>query len=350
MYTVRSNIRFRSISFVISFILLFSIEGCTRSDLSDIQSKEAPSVTITPTSDSVETVAIDNNDIKRLEDIDKLDQVISINEVKLSPYYYEVYRTNAKDVGLPEALDDKFSYKIMYKSGDYEVVGYISAPADYLEKNYPILMYNRGGHGNSGEVTPDLLCLFADMGYIAIATQYRGNDGGTGKEDYGGTDVQDVISLIGLAELLPFGNGEIYMLGVSRGGLETYCAIKEEYLAGRDRISAAVILSGVSDLGKLYNVREQAMKDILRAYVGGTPEQVPEEYEKRSAVYWPELIDTPLLICHAKTDERVPVEQAETMFDMLKDHDKNVELMLYDEGHGFSLESFEYAFKWLQSH
>jgi dipeptidyl aminopeptidase/acylaminoacyl peptidase len=333
-----------------SFILLFSLAGCTRNNLSDIQLKEAPSVTITPASDSVETVALDNNDINRIDDIYKLDQVISINEVKLSAYYYEVYRSNAEYLGLPEGLDDKFNYKIMYKSGDYEVVGYISAPADYLEKSYPILIYNRGGNGNYGEVTPSDLCLYAHMGFIVIATQYRGNDGGTGKEDYGGADVQDVISLIDLAEELPFGNGKIYMLGSSRGGLETYCALKEESLAGKDRISAAVVAFGVSDLVNSYNMRDQGMKDTLRRYVGGTPEQVPEEYEKRSAVCWPELINIPLLICHGRSDESVPVEQAETMYDMLKEQDKDVELMLYDGGHGFSPESFEYVFEWLLSH
>ena len=64
------------------------------------------------------------------------------------------------------------------------MIGYISAPVDYMEKSYPILIYNRGGNGNFGEVNPDQLCLYSHMGYIVFATQYRGNDGGTGKEDY----------------------------------------------------------------------------------------------------------------------------------------------------------------------
>ncbi len=188
------------------------------------------------------------------------------------------------------------------------------------------------------------------MGYIVIATQYRDNDGGTGKDEYGGADVLDVISLIDVAELLPFGNGKLYMLGASRGGLETYCVLKEEYLAGKDRISAAVVAYGVSDLVKLYHFRDQGMKDVLVKYIGGSPEQVPEEYEKRSAVYWPELINTPLLICHGKTDERAPVEQAEIMYDLLKQQDKEVELVLHEKGHGLTPESFRYAFEWLGEH
>ncbi len=347
---MKSNISSRLIPFVMSLLFLFSFVGCTRSYPIDIQSKEIPSASITPASDNVEITAVDNKEINRLEDMDKLDQVISISEVKLSAYYYEAYRSGAEYFGLPEGLDDKFIYKIKYKSDGFEVVGYISAPADYLEKRYPILMYNRGGNGNLGEVTPVDLCLFADMGFVVMATQYRGNDGGTGKEDYGGADVQDVISLMDIAELLLFGDGRMYMFGGSRGGLETYCVLREEYLAGRDRILAAVVVGGVSDLMNVYNVREQGMKDMLRGFVGGTPEQVPEEYERRSAVCWPEYINTPLLICHGKTDERVPVEQAKTLYDMLKERHKDVELMLYDGGHGHSPESFNYGFEWLRSH
>jgi dipeptidyl aminopeptidase/acylaminoacyl peptidase len=336
-----------------SLIIIFSFVGCAKNYVTDIQlteSPEAPSAIITPASDSLESAAVDNNDINRLDDINKLDQVISVNEVKLTEFYYEEYSTGAENLDLPEAIDNKFNYKIIYKSGDYEVAGYISAPADYLEKKYPILIYNRGGHHYLGKMSPGQLCLLADMGFIAIATQYRGIDDGTGEDEFGGADVQHVISLIDIAEQLPFGNGKIYMMGESRGGLETYCALKEENLAGKDRISAAVVSSGVSDLTKIYNVRELGMKDVLKLYVGGTPEQVPEEYEKRSAVCWPELINTPLLICHGKTDDRAPVEQAEIIFDMLKEHDKDVELMLYDGGHGFSPESFKYAFEWLSSH
>lgn len=340
----------RVITFVMSLIFLISLAGCTRNNLNDIQLKEVPSAIITPDSDSVESVAVDNNDINLIDDIYKLDKVISINEIKLTVSNYEEYKSYIEYFGLPEGFDNKFNYKIMYKNGDCEVAGYISAPADYLENSYPILIYNRGGNRNFSKVSLGDLNLFADMGYIVIATQYRGTDGGTGKDEFGGADVQDVVSLIDIAEQLSFGNGKIFMLGTSRGGLETYCALKEEYLAGKDRISAAVVSSGVSDLIKIYNVREQEMKDILIACVGGTPEQIPEEYEERSAVCWPELINTPLLICHGKTDEQAPVEQAEIIYDMLKEQDKDVELMLYGGGHGFSPESFEYAFEWLLTH
>ncbi len=333
-----------------AFLFLVSFVGCYRNDLKDDSPSVVPSVTIAPVFETADTTVVGKENISSLDKLIKLNQIISIEEYKLNEYYFEIYKTNVEYLGLPEALNDKFNYKIRYKSGDCEVIGYISAPVDYMEKSYPILIYNRGGNGNFGEVNPDQLCLYSHMGYIVFATQYRGNDGGTGKEDYGGDDVQDVISLIDIAEQLPFTNGKLYMLGASRGGLQTYCTLKEEYLAGRDRISAAVIAFGVSDLEKLYYFRDQGMKDILSKYVGGSPEQVPEEYQKRSAVCWPELINTPLLISHGKTDERAPIEQAETMYDLLKKEGKEVEVMIYEEGHGFTRESILYAFDWLKTY
>ena len=347
---MKSGIFTQWVIIILVFLFLVSSMGCKLNDVNDKSQSKVPSVTITPASEDVDTAAVDKQGISRLEDLTKLDQIISIEEYELNDYYFEIYKTNVEYLGLSEALNDKFNYEIRYKSGDCEVIGFISAPADYLEQSYPILIYNRGGNGNFGEVNPDQLCLYAHMGYIVLATQYRGNDGGTGKEDYGGDDVQEVISLIDIAEQLPFTNGKLYMLGASRGGLETYCTLKEEYLAGRDKISAAVIAFGVSDLVKLYHFREQGMKDILSKYVGGTPEQVPKEYEKRSAVCWPELINTPLLIIHGKIDERAPVEQAETMYELLKEQNHDVELVLHKEGHGFTKETFLYAFEWLSSH
>ena len=54
-----------------------------------------------------------------------------------------------------------------------------------------------------------------------------GEDGGQGREEFGGKDVNDVLNLIKLAQSLPFVEPtKIVMLGFSRGGMMTYLAIK----------------------------------------------------------------------------------------------------------------------------
>jgi len=321
---MKQNVSFRSILFLMLVISAVLLNGC-----------------------------VDNNSdgINQIEDIDKLDEIISVNRVE--EYHiqeYERYEEFAEQLGFDGKLDDKLNFKITYKSDDYEVVGYICVPTDYLERDYPVLIYNRGGNRDFGMLYPIVPVQYSDFGFITLVAQYRGNDGGTGKEAFGGDDVQDVISLIDIAEQLSFSNGKIYMMGDSRGGLQTYCTLRKESLAGRKRISAAVVMSGISDLTEFYNFGDWEMKGTLISLIGGDPETLPKEYERRSAVHWPELIDVPLLIVHGQTDERVPVNQAETIYNMLKALDKNVGLRLYDAGHNLSFEEYLVSLEWLRSY
>ncbi len=143
---MKSNRSSRWKFLIMYFLFLFFITGCTRNNSNECKIKEAPSL------ESADATEVDSKEINRIDDIDRLDQVISIEEIKLSAHYYESYRSSAEFLGLPEANDDKLNYKLRYKSGEYEVVGYISAPADYLENDYPVLIYNRGGNGNLGRL------------------------------------------------------------------------------------------------------------------------------------------------------------------------------------------------------
>ena len=63
---------------------------------------------------------------------------------------------------------------------------------------------------------------FLSNGFVVIASQYRGNDGGQGKEELGGADLNDVMSLFALAQSLGYIDmRNIFMYGVSRGGMTT---------------------------------------------------------------------------------------------------------------------------------
>lgn len=320
---------------IVLWLLILNMSGCDNGD----------------SIDSSKIKSLSFNEIKQIEDIEKLDEIISMDRAEYSQIDYENYEVEVQYFGFEENLDDKLNFRLTYTSDNCEVVGYICVPADYLEKDYPVLIYNRGGNNELEKVYPALVAQYSNFGFIMLATQYRGNDGGTGDEDFGGDDVQDVLSLIDITQELPFTNGKIYMLGGSRGGLQTYCTLKADSLAGNDRIAAAVVMSGVSDLESLYYYRDWDMKVGLKTLIGGAPDQLPAEYEKRSAVFWPELIHTPLLIIHGKTDTTVPVDQAEVIYDKLKELDKDVELRIYDAGHqDLSPESFVEAMEWLHGH
>ena len=165
--------------------------------------------------------------------------------------------------------------------------------------------------------------------------QYRGNDGGEGEEEYGGSDVNDVLNLLPLLESLPFVDSDgIGMYGWSRGGMETYIAITRT-----DKIKAAVVGGGVTDLIQTFEEAEERpvgpSKQLLIEIIGCSPAEKEEEYKNRSAYYWPERIDTPILILHGEDDENVNVTQAKKLASELEELGKTYELIIYpDGGHG----------------
>ncbi|PRX29298.1 prolyl oligopeptidase family protein [Orenia metallireducens] len=249
----------------------------------------------------------------------------------------EDYDSNIDTKKRVENLLDKYNfYRINYLSDGLRVVGYMVKPKK--EGKYPVIIWNRGGNREFAKITKNELVYFSQLasrGYVVIASQYRGNDGGEGKEEFGGKDINDVLNLIPLVKSLPFtDNNKIVMFGVSRGGMMTYLAIKK----GAD-IKAAVIDCGPTDLIQTYNERNYVMRKVLEELIGGSPREMKDEYIKRSAYYWPEKIEVPVLILHGKFDQKVKVSQAEKLAKKLEELDKEYKLILYNDSHGIIIPS-----------
>ena len=284
---------------------------------------------------------IDN--ISTLQNLSDVDYVIKSEEVFSNAFEMELLSLLTNN--LENTVTDNFiNYKIRYKSGEYEVTGMISAPIDYLEKDYHILIHNRGGNNEYGKENLGIMQTFASYGFIVLASNYRGIEGGTGKDEFGGGEIEDVTKLVDLAERMSFGNGKIYMHGWSRGGMMTYCAIR-----GVDtRIDAAVVFAADADIERSYNHRELQFKKALVRAIGGNPKQMPDEYKKRSALFWPNEINTPLLIIHGEKDDRVNVEQSKELYEKMQNLGKHVELkILYDSGHDITPEIINIITQWL---
>ena len=155
----------------------------------------------------------------------------------------------AEELPVPEEYKDRTRlFRLRYRSGEWEVEGFLCAPAAG-DGPWPALIFNRGGNREYGALRGEALCPFAARGYAVLGSQYRGNCGGTGREEFGGSDVDDVIKLIDIALSLPFARREgVYMVGRSRGGMMTYLACARD-----TRIRAAAIGAGLADCFIMYN-------------------------------------------------------------------------------------------------
>lgn len=245
-----------------------------------------------------------------------------------------------EQIPAPKGFEGKVAvYRLRYRSDDVEVEGLVSMPTIFTAP-LPVIIYNRGGNREFGVLKPEQLCRFAEYGYLVAGSQYRGNCGGTGREEFGGIEIDDVIKLMDIMLCIPFVNGTgVYMAGHSRGGMTTYLACARDA-----RIRAAAVSSGLADSFIMYNRihdGEYDMKGVYQDLVGGGYDVMPEAFVKRSAVCWADKIIPPVLICQGTADWRVVPEQAFRMEEALRRADKEHKLIVY-EGAGHALSGTNY--------
>ena len=259
----------------------------------------------------------------------------STSPVEISDLYnFEKYESsdvfNISKVKLNEKLENTcVSYQFTYYSDGLRIRGYISIPYSLATTQKPgkCVMYNHGGNRGYGKLedhTTAVVCALCDR--IVVGSQYRGGGGSEGKDEFGGDDLNDVIKLIDLCEKqFSFVDMDDFcVIGASRGGVMTYPAARQD-----KRIKRIIASSAVSDLFESYESRDD-MKSVLEETIGCTPQEKPEEYKKRSAIYWADEIKIPVLIFHSKNDPQVSYKQAEELYAKLKDT-TDCTLITYDD-------------------
>lgn len=242
--------------------------------------------------------------------------------------------------------------RIKYSSDGLKVVGFIYKPKRLNGKKYPAIIFNRGGVGEASKIGVETILNFRNLaseGFIILATQYRGNDGGEGKDEFGGADVNDIINLIPLARSLGYIDmNNLFMWGFSRGGMMTFLAIKNGV-----PINAAATVGATLDFtspGPLPPQAAQRLRNLWPDY-----ENRAEEHQtNRSAMKWAERINVPTLILHGGADRNVSASQALAFAQRLQELGKVYELMIYaGDDHGLSLNRAdveERMIRWFKKH
>ena len=241
---------------------------------------------------------------------------------------------------------------ITYSSDGLSVPGLLIKPKDAGVRKWPAIIFNRGGNGDLGSIRDNGqpcvgmntacldvadLYLIAKAGFVVIASDYR-YQGATLKSDqWGGVEVDDVLNLVPALKSLHYVDPErLYMLGLSRGGTMTYLAIKRSV-----PVKAAAVIGGVTDVKAWVDSRPEMNLVKGNPFIDGFAKNWPdyehradEEYRARSAVYWADQINVPVLILHSRTDRMVPVTQALRMAAALQEKGKDYAVHIYEsDGH-----------------
>jgi dipeptidyl aminopeptidase/acylaminoacyl peptidase len=247
--------------------------------------------------------------------------------------------------------DKQFEFKkIRYSSDGLSVTAYLYTPAQTQGKTFPVIIFNRGS-GPAGDSAPLLISMFhrlAASGFVILAPQYRGSDGGEGRDEIGGADLDDVKNIILLARSIGYIDiTNVFMYGESRGGMMTYQAIRDGV-----PIKAAAVFGAFTDL-EIMNKSPYVQKMIPNIWPDYELHQ-DEIIRRRSAKYWPDKLAVPLLIMNGGADQQVDPRQPLQLAEQLQSLGKTYELIIYAEDNHFvehhRNDRDQHAIAWFRSH
>ena len=202
----------------------------------------------------------------------------------------------------------------------------------------PLLVHSHGGPTAMTTATLDLSTQYlTSRGFAVLDVNYGGSTG-YGREYrrrldgmWGVVDVDDCAGGARyLAERGLVDGGRLMIAGGSAGGYTTLCA-----LAFRDVFAAGASHFGVSDAEALAKETHKFESRYLDALIGPYPERA-DLYRERSPIHHTEGLSCPVVFFQGLEDEVVPPNQAETMFEALRDKGLPVAYVPFEgEQHGF---------------
>jgi dipeptidyl aminopeptidase/acylaminoacyl peptidase len=164
--------------------------------------------------------------------------------------------------------------------------------------------------------------------------------------------ISDMASFPRMIEDLgyPVDRSRIYAAGISMGGMESLV------LAGKhpDLLAGVVSFNGVIDLAAWFYDCAPDVCGRMEFEMGGTPEQVPEEYAARSPInYSATIAKVPVLMYWDPDDKIVQFQeekQSGRLYRLVKEIDPNapMEGRRHDKGHTFVNPGL--ALTWLMEH
>jgi len=223
--------------------------------------------------------------------------------------------------------------KVKYVSEGLKVIAYLYKPKRIDGQKLPTIIFNRGS-AVRGDIAPELVSCFHRLaleGFVILSPMLRQSDGGEGRDELGGADVNDLMNIEPVAKSLGFVDmNNLFMYGESRGGMMTYQAIKRKL-----PVNAAAVFGAFTDLQELANAHpKQYSPSFFKQLWPDYEARKGELFEERSAVLWADQLTVPLLIMHGGADKGVNPDHALNLAQRLQKLGRIYELIVYaEDGH-----------------
>lgn len=197
----------------------------------------------------------------------------------------------------------------------------------------PCIIWNRGGSKERGAIdrftAKGMFGQLASWGFVVFASMYRATFERDAHDEFGGSEVNDILNLMEIAKDIPFADTSRWaMEGWSRGGMMTYLALRK-----RHDVKAAIISGGITDVAECCTTvpRIQAAIQHVVEIEG------PSAQENRSAIHFADELprDCKYLIIHGTKDDVVSPRQATKLADKFLELGMHFRLVLLEEGDHF---------------
>lgn len=240
--------------------------------------------------------------------------------------------------------------KLRYASDGLAVVSYLYRPRETSGRKYPLIIFARGS-ATMGDAAPPLIALFhrlGSQGFVILAPQYRGSDGGEGHDEVGGADLDDVMNVVLLAKSLDYVDlRNVFLYGESRGGMMTYQAIRDAI-----PVNAAAVFGAFTDL-EIMN-QSPRVRQLIPQIWPDYERQKESIIHRRSVKYWPEKLSVPILIMNGGADRQVDASQPLSLALQLQALKKEYALIIFAGGNHVltadRLDRDDRAIRWFRRH
>ncbi len=292
-----------TIACFIGMLLIAMLGSCSKQGSS---SNEVTSVTTAASHTASTTEAeVSTVELTNIEDLTLCDQIVSVQDISEKDARWYV------------------AYQIIFLSDGLQIQADIIAPADYASKSYPMMFY----YPEVKTVTKSLASQYADNGITVVRLYERGMENSQGARNYGGTDHVDAITLAKILAQIPcFTDSKKIVAGSSIGSILALRAVAES-----DLFDGCAVVNVISDLSADIDAMGQKRKDLYTAAIGKTIEEAPEEYTKRSAVYFSDQLDRPVFILAYRNHPYASESQAIALQDALQAAKNPCTLVYLDE-------------------
>lgn len=220
--------------------------------------------------------------------------------------------------------------KVKYMSDGLKVSGFIYKPKETTGRRLPAVIWNRGGAGDDTIITAANYLHFYEMhrlaseGFVVLASQYRGYDGGEGKDEVGGADTNDVLNLFPLARSLGYVDMErVFMFGFSRGAQMTLQAVRRGA-----PVRAVGVVGAPTDMWLSFR-ENPGIRDLIQSNWAGGEARREQNMEERSAVRWADRLTVPVLIFQGGADPAVSPTHALELARKMEEAGNLYELVVY---------------------